>query len=474
MKTKSLFAFLAAASLAVAFSACQKEEPKPEPQPEPTPLSAEAKLLKFDVTGVNENGKTITIEGAVFEKEKVVELSYLPEDLPALKAATKVEYKISEKATIAPDPTTLTDFSVENGVKFTVTAEDGKTAVEYTVLAKAAQFNVKVSQIWNKTYGELQIAAHPFYSSGIAFTGRNFATADGSVFDLDGKKIGKLNFTGVPTSDQDKFVLIDMTNDVNGVLLATVGLTADGGVPKRGDDIKTTKFYVWLDGWDKAPQLIRDQEYNFAQYISLAGDLRTKALLTYPAPQRGEDQMHHCILYTDMNWEKAAWKGPKTGLKSSDGCWGQQISFTEPDFNSTFFIWDSQGNNLGSAFYARKGVDGTNVPLFGTLWTDKIVAKEEHGGSNQYGNYSVGHARAFKYDGKDYVIASSAGWASSYLTIQSSDPNEDYLLRSVSFEAEESGPCSAYYYDVETGHGIVLYSAKSYFVTRYDIVKEIM
>ena len=101
----------------------------------------------------------------------------------------------------------------------------------------------------------------------------------------------------------------------------------------------------------------------------------------------------------------------------------------------------------------------------------KLLQKKN---TDQYGNYSVGHARAFKYDGKDYVIASSAGWASSYLTIQPADPNEDYLLRSVSFEAEESGPCSAYYYDVETGHGIVLYSAKSYFVTRYDIVKEIM
>ena len=72
MKTKSLFAFLAAASLAVAFSACQKED---DPKPEPKPLSAEAKLLKFDVTGVNENGKTVTIEGAFFEKEKVVELA---------------------------------------------------------------------------------------------------------------------------------------------------------------------------------------------------------------------------------------------------------------------------------------------------------------------------------------------------------------------------------------------------------------
>ena len=236
MKTKSLFAFLAAASLAVAFSACKKEA-KPEPKPEPKPLSTEAKLLQFDVTGVNENGKTITIEGALFEKEKVVELSYLPEDLPALKAATKVDYKISEKATIAPDPATLTDFSVENGVKFTVTAEDGKTAVEYTVLAQAAKFNVKTSEVWNKTYGELGIAAHPYNACGIAFTGRNFATADGSVFDLDGKKIGKLNFTGVPTSDKANFLLIDMTNDVNGVLLATVGLTKDGDIPTKSDDI---------------------------------------------------------------------------------------------------------------------------------------------------------------------------------------------------------------------------------------------
>ena len=186
MKKKSLFAILAAASLAVAFTACSKD--KPEEGTKEEPKSTEAKLIKFDVTGADVSGKTITIEGAMFEKDKIVELSYLPDGLAALKAATKVEYQISDKATIAPDPATVTDFSVENGVKFTVTAEDGVTKVEYTVVAKAAEFSVKTETVWDKTYGDLGIAAHPFNTCGIAFSGRNFVMSDCQVFDLDGKK----------------------------------------------------------------------------------------------------------------------------------------------------------------------------------------------------------------------------------------------------------------------------------------------
>ena len=119
-------------------------------------------------------------------------------------------------------------------------------------------------------------------------------------------------------------------------------------------------------------------------------------------------------------------------------------------------------------------LNGENVALNGTLWTDKLVEKESHGGLNQYGNYSFGHARGFKYDGKDYVVASSSGWASAYVCIQPADPNEDYLLRSQVFAVATPKSCSAYYYDSETGHGIVLFAAQDYQVVRYDIVREIL
>lgn len=473
MKKKSLFAILAAASLAVAFTACSKD--KPEEGTKEEPKSTEAKLIKFDVTGEDVSGKTITIEGAMFEKDKIVELSYLPDGLAALKAATKVEYQISDKATIAPDPATVTDFSVENGVKFTVTAEDGVTKVEYTVVAKAAEFSVKTETVWDKTYGDLGIAAHPFNTCGIAFSGRNFVMSDCQVFDLDGKKVGKLNLEGVPTANEANFQLADMSNDNKGVLVASIGVTATDGVPAKMDDVKKTYFFAWLNGWDKAPEKIRENmEANFAPYISVAGDLTKKAILTYPSPARGADQMHHVITFTDKNWAKPSWAGPMTGLPSNDGCWGQQISFTDGDPEGTFFIWDSRGNNQGAGFYARKGLKGENVALNGTLWTDKLVEKESHGGLNQYGNYSFGHARGFKYDGKDYVVASSSGWASAYVCIQPADPNEDYLLRSQVFAVSTPKSCSAYYYDSETGHGIVLFAAQDYQVVRYDIVREIL
>lgn len=184
--------------------------------------------------------------------------------------------------------------------------------------------------------------------------------------------------------------------------------------------------------------------------------------------------MYHCRQYNNGDLTTPSWSGPFSKLASNDGCWGQMISYTDGDVNGTFFIWDSRGDNKGSAFYARKGQSGENVALNGTLFTDEIVEKESHGGENQYGNYSYGHARGFKYDGKDYVIASSSGWAGGYITIQPADPNEDYLLRSTMFATAAPCPCSAYYYDVETGHGIVLYAAQDYQINRFDIVREIL
>ena len=71
MKMNKLFAFMAVASLAVGFTACQKDDPKQDEKPaEP---SKEAKLVKFDVTGTATTGE-FTITGSMFEKDKVVEL----------------------------------------------------------------------------------------------------------------------------------------------------------------------------------------------------------------------------------------------------------------------------------------------------------------------------------------------------------------------------------------------------------------
>lgn len=478
MKTSRFFAFMAAVSLAAAFTACDKEENHDD---KPAAKSTEAKLLKFDVTGVGTNGEA-TIEGVVFENEKTIELSYLPETLSALKAATKVEYKISDKATVAPDPTTVKDFTVEGGVKFTVTAEDGTTKVEYTVVAAAAEFQIKTNEIWNKTYGDLGVAVHFTNCCGIAFSGRNFVTADAQVFDLDGNKVGKVNLDGVPTASEANFQFVDMSNDNKGVLVASVGVNASGSIPKDGDDIAESYIFAWLDGWDKAPQAIitfaGESGANICRYLSVAGDFQTAVVVNFPGPQRGATQMYHCYNFKNKDFTQANWQMTTLPYVSSDGCWGQMISFADGDPAGTMFIWDSETPNNGSSFYARPGLNGTpDTALYGTIFTDELVEEEGHAGTNghQYGNFSYGHARGFKYDGKDYVVASSAGWGASYICIQPADPNEDYLLRSQKYEGSSPQPCSAYYYDSETGHGIVLYAVQPGFeIVRFDIEKEIM
>ena len=80
MKFNRFFAFLAAASL-VAFAACEKEpanEDKPGDKPgtenpEPEVKSNACKLTALSLVAGGE-----TIEGFVYEEDKVVEVAYMP------------------------------------------------------------------------------------------------------------------------------------------------------------------------------------------------------------------------------------------------------------------------------------------------------------------------------------------------------------------------------------------------------------
>lgn len=475
MKMNRLFMMLAMGGLLISASCTKPDTPGTEGPEEPA-KKTEAKLTSFVVTAGNDE-----IAGNIFETDKVVELPVMPNQTQAVKTAT-AKVVISEGATITPDPAEAKDYTVEGGIKFTVTSEDGKKSVDYTVTIVEPKFQVKAREVWVKTFGELGVAQYKWnWNCGIGFSGKNFVTADCQVFDLEGAKVGKLNLEGIPTVDQDGFQLLCMSNDINGVLFGSVIVSPDGKIPSGTDAefVKYGNIYVWENGWDKPATLLIDgaaaeegKGANWAMYFCVAGDWKGDMLLNHISPGRGPSgAMFHARAF---HAGEQTWNAFNTTYPSNDGAWGQWLSATSGDVNGTFVIGDHRSDNKGLAVYARKGLQGEDVELYGTLYPDGLVEEEAHGGLSQYGNYTVGHVRGFQYMGQDLVVACSTGWPAAYVTIQPTNPEEDYILRTQKYGTAAPQPSSAVMIDEENVAHVVVYIGPAYNIVRYDIATELM
>ena len=514
--------FLACAAAIAACAACSKtpqeqsgdnskdpskDDPSGEvvnPSDEPeVPKSNQCKLTSFVVTAGE-----FEIDGFVDPTDNTIEISFMPNEYEFLKAATAV-VEISDKATITPDPAQPIDYTAVGGVKFTVTAEDGKTSSEYLVYLAGAEFSESVSRVWIKTFGEMKLAAKPNFDCGLAFVDReHFAYCDLNVFDLSGNSVGKLNVEGVTGlqvfSDSEVKAngqLAAMTNDENGVLVAIAchtGEYAEGGTGCR------TEVYAWVNGWDKAPIKIYGPVDYQCMYMSVAGDVKGDFILNFRTGANSP-QMHHVLVYKGGKYfnedgsPACTWYGPMIQHPGNDGCWGQMLSFFSGNPEDGFVCWDSVGaaemgdtGNASAAYYVYGGLtdflDGYDdeTALRGNVnWTNWDADGRWYG----YGNYSIGHVRAFMYNGSKYVVASSSSWPCTWITIQKADPEEivlddeetedideslaNYLLTTDIIEgAAACAPCSAFVYDPSTGTGHVVYAAQSNSVVAYDITTE--
>ena len=515
MKKTRLFIAMLAAVAALASCGDKPVDPKGPEGPDGSQKevkSEECRLTAFVVTVGAE-----TLEGFIDQTDKSVELSYLPDHLAGLKAATAVA-TISDKATITPDPAQPTDYTVDGGVEFTVTAEDGEHKTVYTVYAAPAEFSERVKKVWEKTYGEIGFAEKGLTTEcGIGFVSLDkFAYCDLSVFDLEGNKVGTLNTTGLPDlatygdgAIKARGQLGSMSNDVNGVLVAIAtheGTYADGSTVGC-----RTEVYAWKDGWDKAPTKIYGPVDYQCVYMSVAGDVTGDFILNFRTGA-ANPQMHHVLVYTGGKYfnedgsPACTWYGPFIQHPGNDGVWGQQLSFFSGDPEEGFVCWDSidpkeypdiPASCGSSAFYvypegltAFQNGAATEIPLYGTItWAQW----QQVGTHFLYGNYSTGHVRAFKYNGVRYIVACSSSWPCQWVTVQKAeniveDDEEtdeideslaNYLLTTDMIEQAASGekvnaPCSAYVYDpsITTGHIIV--ASQNIKVLAYDIVTTIL
>lgn len=479
MKINKLFTLAAVAALC--FASCKKDDPiTPEPTPEPKPevKSEECKLIKL--VAVTSTGE---IEASLFSNEKVAEINYLGEHFEGLKAAT-LQVEVSPKATTDLEEGKVYDLTTEK-VEFTVTAEDGVHKATWKIEAVEAEVVLSCEPVDQNVPGKFGIVDVSKLGSSVAFCGVDkIATINGEVYDFDANKVGDLNMEGVPAGA----IMLNINNDVNGVVIANFGFDKEGNPTTNKDSINYGYVFAWKDGFDKAPTLVYTNANNEPNnrgnsfgYMNCGGDVNGDFLLCAIFAGRGATTNHHVWEFHNGDFSKPKWHNFKTDYVSNDGNWGQIIAPASGNVNGTFFIGDSMGDNKGYHVYTRQGVQNTgeDVALQGTTKTT-VPGVQGAGipeGNAQYGNYSTGHIKAFMLNGTPYVITASTGWPEVYITIQSNDPADEknhYLLKTQYFSASQVIPSAAYVYDAANDKGQVLLLGGTIVIARYEIKREIV
>lgn len=393
------------------------------------------------------------------------------------------------------------------GFTLTFMAADG-TAYEKTtdkeVVFKRSQVvgftaengSVAVVKVSSKSVGELSFTRN-LSECCVGFCGHNlFALSDGNVYDLEYNKVGTLNLEGVAGADKDNFEFIGMSNDSKGVLVATTGTDASGNVILDVDNYLNSYTYAWMDGYDKAPTLIRKVENSNpnkqSNYFSVTGDLKNGPyVFTCLSGGRGTPTNHHHFygeagLTGDFDASGASWSwfvvekdGNGSEIFSNDGTWGQMVSAASAvDVNvlndgsayKSYFVWDSAVTwSSGQNVYIRYATWTALWPLTGSCQWEGVKS-----GTYGFGNYTLGHIRAFMFNGNPYVAVGSSGGACSFFSVQGAGLVEGTLYNESYAEGAMAYTCCAYYYDETTKTGNILYVIPGSSIVHYRIGKSII
>ena len=417
--------------------------------------SKACRILSLKVVSGN-----VEIEGQIFDEENYIELTYKPEQKMALSNAVAT-VEISPKATIDPDPATISDWTAP--VSLTVTAEDGTPKKEYSVEPAAQQYVVSFAKTTEKTVAAMEAELFAKFGGNLhAFCSTDkFADCGGNVFDLNLSKIGTLNMEGVGEG-----VIVSMSNDDNGVLVAAIGYAAEDwtGTPAEAAELVSTKIFAWRNGYDSAPEEIYSNAGNVSQYMSVNGDINGE-MYAFAYTDGRTGQHHTWTFHNGVVDKSGVWRWFDTKILDNrwgDSCGGDQtleyfyasavngglssgqsVSGLEmtpgedgkPEGGIYFFTsaapeWDGGTGGAwwraaGAVCYVRNGIDGKDVAVPGSLASPLIENELKHGGPQHYGNtdYPAG-IKAFNFSGHHYAAIAHTGVVNIYFTLQ----NLDYYL----------------------------------------------
>lgn len=464
-------------------------------------------VLKFNV--VADNIASVTFKG---NSDEVVAGTYaISKDAvvgDVTDPAKEIVLRKSDKSAFEPGAyyMVIAPQTFSAGFTLTFVAADGtpyEKSTDKEVVFKRSQVvgftaengDVAVVKVSSKAVADLQFA-RTLTECCVGFCGHNlFAMSDGNVYDLEYNKVGTLNLEGVAGADKDNFEFVGMSNDSKGVLVATTGTDASGNVALGTDDYVNSYTYAWLDGYENAPTLIRKVENSSpnkqSNYFSVTGDLKNGPyVFTCLSGGRGTPSNHHHFygetgLSGDFDASGATWSwfsvekdGNGTAIASNDGNWGQMVSAASAvDVNilndgsayKSYFVWDSAAAwSAGQNVYIRYATWTALWPLSGSCQWDGVKS-----GTNGFGNYTLGHIRAFMFDGAPCVAVGSSGGACAFFSVQRSGLAEGTLYNEAFAEGAMSYTCCAYYYDETAKAGNILYVIPGSSIVHYRIGKSI-
>lgn len=460
--------YLALFAMVFALYSCGDKPAEPENQEENKPQTEDlsgADILSFKLVNGQES-----IEAAVSSFEKRVLIVYLPEQLPLLSGAV-ADVTVSKGAVISPDPSTPRDYDAD--VAFTVISGDGTTTKTYVVSSEEAKVVNNLVKVWGRTYGTLGIKDQ-IYDQGQSQIGwcdlDKFVTHEGSVFDLSGSKLGTLDRTGIPAG----WGLISLANDDKGRFIATFG---NGAADRNMVDTNNEgAIYIWKDGWNAAPTLLHrfteEGIPSYTQYywgrsdcasLSAAGDYDGLLMVTTQhfadiAIEGIPTELHNVLLFEVGSLKE--FRVFDSRQMVGDGNWIQMISPVEASFDGQFVIGDSNNTGVGYGVFVRREFDnlGDDYPLTGGVenipgWDPEA----SYPGLWGYGNYSVGHVKAFKWFGTPAVIATSTFWEGAFMAVRPLDEELEYIHPTeVVSNLHEIRVSSAYVFNPEEQAGYIL------------------
>ncbi len=457
--------------------------------PETPNIGTQADIVSFTLI----NGD-VRIDATVSSFEKRVLIVYLPEQASALSGAT-AEVTLSEGAKITPDPAQTLDYNDEQ--VFVVTSEDGTLTKNYIVSAQEASVVTQVEKLWTKSYTNLGVSHDEIFDQGqsqIGFCAKDkFVVHTGEVYDLEGNKLGNLNTAGIPS----EWGLISLANDEDANFIATFGNSADAS--NMVDLNNEGAIYIWPEGYAGAPvQLYRFSSDNIPSYpsysaghcdcagLSAAGSwggnlvvctqhFHDVSIDETSAELFGITPCDHTTLHNVLYFTDGKLKEFKVfdSRKQLGGNWIQMVSPVSASPESSFVIGNSQQTGSGYSVWVRKSFsdlsNDSNLLGLGSEVQDPEVSYD---GIYGYGNYSVGHVKAFNWFGVDAVIVISTYWEGSYMTVQPLDSDAEYIQKTmiVSNIGSNRSSC-AYYFDGDKGHILLNVGFNGGEVSLYEIYR---
>ena len=380
MKKSSIFLYVTLVlGCVIFFDSCKNDE-----------LSSEAKIISsFSVKGTSGT----TFRGVIGDNN-VITLKVSPylDAETELDGVTPVFY-LSHGATVSPDPTEPQNFARSGGVKYTVTAQDGKTKNEYNVawaVSDQMQYGEGFSFAETGTtksfvelgypgevgntglpsieYGDL-LMYHAYCGNYIVLLSRVYIDTDPSsphcVKVVDKTSLnpaGTLNLGSISVADL-KLIASDYKGNCVGAVVT-------------GDQ---TEIFYWTTPTE-APRSAGTINVNMASStdgsanFQVAGDVTGNAWITALAP-RGAKGEHYRVKVTGGRLA-SDYSIVETGYASDDCTGFQMISSIDDSDKPSFVIGDAEGtaNAANSIHVYINSPSGVTTSIMPGLWQNTLQA----------------------------------------------------------------------------------------------------